>query len=337
MCLSDLTTLNGVSGNEDAVRKYIYEKIKSKCDNIKIDTMGNIIAFKKGKKAIGKKVMVCAHMDEVGFIVSRITDDGFLKFKTVGGIDPRVIISKFVTVGKGAHVGVIGTKAIHLMTPAERKASPKISDLYIDIGAKTKKEAEKRVSVGDYVAFKSDYTEFGDDLIKAKALDDRVGCDILMSLCDDSYDFDLYLVFTVQEEVGLRGAQCATYSIKPDIAVVLEGTTCSDVSGVKESGYSTILGGGAALSFIDNRTYYNKDLFNYIYNLAKEKNIPVQIKQTASGGNDAGVVHLSTSGVKTAAISVPARYIHSPSSVISKKDYEACKELIHVLLKEISL
>jgi len=337
MHLSDLTQLNGVSGDETAVRRYIYDIIKTKCDDIKIDSMSNMIAFKAHRKKSGKKLMIASHMDEVGFIVSKITDDGFLKFKTVGGIDPRVLPAKFVSVGEKQRTGVIGSKAIHLMSKQERVNMLKTKDLYIDIGAKNKKDAEKAVSVGDYVAFKSDFIEFGDNLIKAKALDDRAGCSILIEMLEEQYDFDLYAAFTVQEEVGLRGAKVCSYSVKPDVAIVIETTACSDTPGVDPYNYSTVLGNGPAVSLIDRRTYYDKDFADYIYNLAKSANIPVQFKKASFGGNDAGEIHISGEGVKTAAISIPVRYIHTPSCVISQRDYTACKKLLKLVLKEIEL
>ncbi|MBR4890011.1 MAG: M42 family metallopeptidase [Clostridia bacterium] len=334
MYLKELTEIAGPSGNEEKVCDFIFDKVKDFCDEIAKDSIGNLICLKRGSGKNNKKVMVCAHMDEVGFIISRITSDGFLKFKSVGGIDPRVLVSKKVKIGNDGLSGVIGAKAIHLQKREERNKVIKETDLYIDIGAKDDEEAEKYVSVGDYATFDSGYVEFGDGLIKAKALDDRVGCDVLISLAKERFDFDLYLVFTVQEEVGLRGARVSAERIRPDYAVVLEGTTCSDVYDTQEKDYSTILGGGAALSIIDRSTYYNKELTNAIFETAKRNNIPVQFKKTATGGNDAGAIHQSGTGVKTSVISVPARYIHSPSSVIKKTDYEAAKTLIHTFLRE---
>ena len=334
MLLSDLTSLSGISGNESAVREYIYENIKDKCDEIRFDSMGNMIALLRGKKANGKKIMLSAHMDEIGMIVSKITDHGFIKFKTVGGIDPRIMVSKPVLIGKDSIPGVIGYKAVHLQEKSERETVAKAKQLYIDIGAKDKKDAEKKVSLGDAIVFDSSYREFGDGLIKAKALDDRAGCAILMGLCDKRFDFDLYLAFTVQEEVGLRGASVAAKQIKPDLALVIECTTCSDVHGSEVADYVTSLGEGVALSIIDRSTYYNKELTEFVYKLAQDNNIPVQYKKAAAGGNDAGAIHLACGGIKTAALSIPARYIHSPASVISKKDYQACEELTHLFLQE---
>lgn len=334
MYLKELTNLPGVSGNENLVREFIFEKMKDRCDKIVTDSIGNLICLKRGLDQTDKKVMVCAHMDEVGLIVSRITDNGFIKFKCVGGIDPRVLVSKKVCIGHSGVHGVIGAKAIHLQKKSEREQVPETDSLYIDIGAKDKEEAEKHVSIGDYCVFDSEYVEFGDGFIKAKALDDRLGCDCLISLAGEQFDFDLYLVFTVQEEVGLRGARVAAERIRPDAAIVIEGTTCSDVFGTEPKDYSTVCGGGATLSILDRGTYYDQTLTQALYETAKRNNIPIQFKQTASGGNDAGAVHTAAGGVKTAAVSVPARYIHSPSSVIKRTDYEAVKALIHMFLKE---
>lgn len=335
MYLSELTALPGVSGNENAVRAYIKKRIEPLCDRIEIDTMGNMVCFKKGTGNTGKTLMLCAHMDEVGLIVSRITEEGFLKFKGVGSIDPRVLISKRVFVGDEALPGVIGRKAIHLLTPEERKKAPKMQDLYIDFGAKNKKEAEKQVSVGDYIVFDSGYHEFGNRLVKSKALDDRVGCGALLELAKESCVWDVYFAFTVQEEIGLRGAQLCAKRVKPDLAVVLEGTTCSDIPGTDHNMVSTKLGSGAAISFLDGTTSFNRQLVAWIYELGRRKNIPVQYKETATGGNDAGSIHVSAGGILVASISVPARYIHSPSSVISLQDYEAVKSLTKALMQEV--
>lgn len=335
MYLEKLTQIPGVSGNETRVREFILDNIKNDADEIFVDSIGNLIALKKGTGETDKKVMISAHMDEVGLIVSKISDDGFLKFKSVGGIDPRVLISKKVRIGEKEISGVIGAKAIHLQKKSERESVPEEKDLYIDIGAENKEDAEKHVSLGDFCAFDSSFTAFGDGLIKAKALDDRVGCAVMMELLKEKpFPFDVYFAFTVQEEVGCRGARVAANRIAPDVAIVLEGTTCSDVSGTDEKDYSTEIGKGPALSILDRSTYYDKDLTQTIYNLAKTHKIPVQFKKTATGGNDAAVIHLSSGGVKTAAISVPARYIHSASSVIAKSDYEAMKTLIRVVLRE---
>ena len=333
--LKELTSLSGVSGNEKEVRKYILEKIKDKCDEIKVDTMGNILAKKRGRGKTQKTVMVAAHMDEVGLICSSITDDGCLKFKTVGGIDPKVLVSKRVTVGENKISGIIGLKAIHLQSPEERTSPVKASSLYIDIGAKDKEEAEKVVKKGDYITFLSEWRELGETAVKAKAVDDRAGCAIMLSLIEEEFDFDVVFAFTVQEETGLRGAMVATHSVKPDIALVLESTTCSDVPGVEEKDVSTVLGGGAVLSFMDRSTLYDKELVRLLEKTAKENGICYQFKRTTAGGNDAGAIHKSCDGVKTAVISIPTRYLHSPACVFAKSDYFAAKNLAKHFLKEI--
>ena len=334
MLLEKLCNENGVSGNEDRIRAIILDEIKPYADKITIDSMGNIIAYKKGKKA-SKRVMLSAHMDEVGFIISGITDKGYLKFKTVGGIDTRVLISKRVRVGDEKISGIIGMKAIHLQTASESERVPDISDLTIDIGAKSKDEAKKKVKIGDYAAFDTEYSDFGTDKIKAKAIDDRVGCMILVEALKHGSKEDLYVCFTVQEEVGLRGASVCACQVNPDIALVVESTTCSDVYNVDEKDFVTNCGGGAAISFMDRTTITDRRYSEYLYNMAKENNIPVQYKRTTMGGNDAGIIHKSNGGIKTASVSVPTRYLHSPVGVASKSDIEAVKKLVLVYLDNI--
>ena len=202
--MKQLCALPGPSGCEDAVREFVLEKVKPFADEIKTDAIGNIMVFRKGKKALERPVVVCAHMDEVGVIIKQITDDGMLKFGFVGGVDPRVVIGRPVRFGDVQ--GVIGIKAVHLTTAAERRTMPKTKDLYIDIGAASKAAAEDKVSLGDYGVFDSAVVEFGDGLIKAKAIDDRVGCAALLKLIEDKPPIDTWFCFTVQEEVGLRGA-----------------------------------------------------------------------------------------------------------------------------------
>ncbi len=330
--LKQLTEASGVSGNENEVRQLIKQEVSSFADDIYIDRIGNLIAFKKGRKN-SKKVMLCAHMDEVGFIVTGIGEDGMLKFKTVGGIDPRILISKRVRIGEKSCVGVLGIKAIHLQEPQERNNPIKVKQMYIDIGAKSKDDADELVRLGDYAVFDSQYVSFGDNKVKAKALDDRVGCAVLIELIKERYDFDLYTCFSVQEEVGLRGAQVLAYHINPDIAIVVEGTTCSDVPDVEEHLYTTTIGEGPAITIMDGSSYANKELVEKLVQVAKEQRIPFQFKKGATGGNDAGSIHLSREGVKTAVVSVPCRYIHSPCSVMDLNDYHNTIDLIAGFLK----
>ncbi len=334
MYLKELCEMDGVSGNERAVRNFIIDKIKPYADEIKIDTIGNLIAKRNGKSD-KKKVMLAAHTDEVGFIISGITDKGFLEFKTVGGIDTRVMISKRVRIGRDKIPGVIGMKAIHLQEKDERDKVPKITSLYIDIGAKDKEEAEKYVSLGDYAAFDTAFEEMTDGVIKSKAIDDRAGCAVMMELIKDTPEYDTYFCFTTQEEVGLRGAKIAAAKVKPDIAIVIESTTCSDVCGTEEKDYVTKLGGGAVISFADRTTIVDDDFYKRLITTAKEEKINVQTKAAVAGGNDAGAIHQAVGGIKCATVSVPCRYIHSPAGIATKQDIQAVQSLVSAFLRRI--
>ena len=335
MILQELTTLNGVAGNENEVREFIIEKVKNLCDDTIVDSIGNVICHKKGRGS-NAKIMLSAHMDEVGFIISGYTEKGYIKFKCIGGIDDRILPGKRVTIGKDRVKGVIGAKPIHMQDKDERTKITKVKNLYIDVGAESKEEAEKLAPLAEFAAFDSEYVDFGDNCIKAKALDDRVGCAVLMEVLKHDYDFELYVCFTVQEEVGLRGAQVAAYRVMPDIALVIEGTTCADVPEVEKQDYSTVLGNGAALTFMDRTCLCDKDLVKYIYQLAKDSGIKVQYKQTTTGGNDAGQIQRTGKGAKTASISVPCRYIHSPVSVMSREDFESVERLTLKVLEQLS-
>lgn len=328
MLVKELCNLCAPSGFEDEVRTFIRERVIA--DEVYTDSIGNLICHKKGN---GRKIMVAAHMDEVGFIITDITEDGFLKFSTLGSIETAVLCGKKVLIGKKRVPGIIGSKAIHLQKRDEVLTPLKTKDLCMDIGAKDKESAKKLVSLGDCAAFDGEYTEFGDNLVKSKALDDRVGCSVLMELMKEDYESDIYFVFTVQEEVGLRGAQVAANVIKPDIALVLEGTTCSDVYGSKPHNQVTNLGGGAVMTAMDRAAISDRKYFDFIMKTAKENNIPLQIKRTAMGGTDAGAIQKSGTGVKTAVLAVPCRYIHSPVSVMCKEDLKSVLKLSKAVLK----
>lgn len=333
MLLKKLTEASGVSGNEREVRNIIIDEIKDYVDDLKIDKLGNIIAYKRGKES-SKKLMVTAHMDEVGLIVTDIDDMGLIKFITVGGIDKRILVSKPVTIGDNKVPGVIGSKPIHLQKKSERDKAIEIDNLYIDIGADSKEEASKIVKIGDYVTFDSKYIEFGDNFVKAKALDNRVGCSILVELIKEIEDISFYGVFTVMEEIGLRGAGPAAYNVDPDISIVLEGTLCYDIPGIDSHLVPTYINMGPAISLIDRTTIYNKALREKIVEIAELYNIPYQYRKSSMGGNDSGKIHITKEGSVTATISVPCRNIHSPSSVMSKKDYENTYKLLKAVLNE---
>ncbi|MBU5426617.1 M42 family metallopeptidase [Tissierella pigra] len=333
MLLKQLTEASGVSGNEKEVRDLIIAEIKDHVDSFKIDRIGNIIAYKKGKDT-NKKLMITAHMDEVGLLVTDIDKLGLLKFTTVGGVDKRILVSKPVLVGKEKIDGVIGAKPIHLQKRQEWTRALGIDELYIDIGAKSKEEAEKLVQIGDYVIFKSDYIEFGDNLVKAKALDNRVGCSILINLIKEVTDVSFYGVFTVMEEVGLIGAGPAAYEVDPDISLVLEGTLCYDMPKLDTHLIPTYLNKGPAISLIDRTTVFDRKFREKITSIAQKNNIPYQYRKTSMGGNDSGRIHTTKEGSVTTTISVPCRYIHSPTSVMSKDDYNHTYDLLKAILSE---
>ena len=335
MSLKILTDLDGVSGNEGAVRAYVLEKIQPFADEITVDSMGNVIAFKRGTKRHDKKIIVCAHMDEVGLIISGFTDDGYLKFQAVGGVDERILLSQRVRIGNSKVPGVIGVKAVHLQTKEERKHVIKLDDLYIDIGAKDKADAMRSVGLGDYAAFDSAYREMG-DCIKAKAIDDRMGCLVLLTCIQQQYESDLYFCFSVQEETGLRGARVLAHRLQADMAVVFESTTAADIPFLEPHQYATRLGGGPALSIMDRASISNKLLNKWIAETAENAAIPFQFKQTTFGGNDAGSLAVSGGACATAAISLPCRYLHSPVSMANKNDMEAMLKLADCVLQHIS-
>lgn len=321
----------GPSGYEDEVVNIIENFMSEYCDETKIDSMGNLICHKTGKKVNGKSIMLTAHIDEVGFIISHITEEGYLKFQTLGGIDPGVLISKRVVIGEKRICGVIGTKPVHL-NPESKKI--KISDLYIDIGAKNYKDALNYVDFGDYACFDSKFVEFGNGLIKGKALDDRIGCFIMMETAKLKLDADIYYTFVVQEEIGCRGSKIVTSGINPDFAIVLEGTTCSDVPGTGKYEFTTHLGNGPALSIRDGGCYSDVSLTEEIVEIAERNNLKFQYKQSTSGGNDASSIQISGKGNRVAAISVPCRYIHSQSNVASKNDIQNTIILIKCIIEE---
>ena len=317
--LKNLCSIDGTSGDEGAVRDFIISKIDGFCD-WRTDNLGNIIVFKKGKKSAPFKLMIDAHTDEVGLIVTSITSTGFLKFKTVGGIETSSLMFRRVRLGN--IYGVISGKPVHLVSGEEGKKLPKADTLYIDIGASSKEEALKLVNPGDRAVVCGEFYTVGDKVI-SKAIDDRVGCAVLIDLIRSDSEYDFYGSFSAQEEIGLRGAKTAAFGIDPKYAIVLEGTTAADIAGVPDEKRVCKLGNGVAVSFMDGATVYDRPL----YNAALNSGISAQPKCAVAGGNDSGAVHLSREGVRTIALSVPCRYIHSESSVADKRDIYALREL----------
>lgn len=320
--LKTLCALSGVSSFEDEVRDYIRQRVTPYATDLRVDAMGNLIVLKKGARATGNKLMLCAHMDEVGLIIKSITEDGYLKFGCVGGIDRRVLLGKQVALGEQKVTGVIGLKAIHMTTAEERKKVPKLEEYYIDIGVKSREEAEKLVGIGDCGVFVSDVVEFGDGMLKAKAIDDRVGCAVLVKLLEEDLPMDCTFVFTVQEEVGTRGALGSAFSVTPEIALVLEGTTAADNPALDESLQVCWPGKGPVLSWMDGGSIYDRGLFELLRDLADRNGLPWQMKHYLAGGTDASAIQRTKSGVRVAGISAAVRYLHAPSSVANISDME---------------
>ena len=320
--LKTLCALSGVSSFEDEVRDYIRQRVTPYATDLRVDAMGNLIVLKKGARATGNKLMLCAHMDEVGLIIKSITEDGYLKFGCVGGIDRRVLLGKQVALGEQKVTGVIGLKAIHMTTAEERKKVPKLEEYYIDIGVKSREEAEKLVGIGDCGVFVSDVVEFGDGMLKAKAIDDRVGCAVLVKLLEENLPMDCTFVFTVQEEVGTLGAFGSAFSVTPEIALVLEGTTAADNPALDESLQVCWPGKGPVLSWMDGGSIYDRGLFELLRDLADRNGLPWQMKHYLAGGTDASAIQRTKSGVRVAGISAAVRYLHAPSSVANISDME---------------
>jgi endoglucanase len=352
--LKRLSEAFGPSGCEDEVRQVVLEAIEGKVDEVQVDALGNVIAVQKGTaaqkgSAAGFKVMVAAHMDEVGMMISYVGEDGLLRFTKVGGIDDRVLPAKVVRIrprisaptqaGKAAEEklpGVIVIKPVHLVTHAESGQVMAYDKLAIDVGASSKKEAEGMVDRGAYATFDVAYEDLG-DVVKGKAFDDRAGCAALIDLIERGpYPFDFYPVFTTMEEVGLRGARVAGYSVMPDAAFVLEGTICDDSPKKEDLSPTTELGKGPAISVMDRSVVADRRLLQLVTETAEQEGIPYQFKQPGKGGTDAGAIHLAKTGVPTLPVCVPSRYIHSPVSVMSKSDYQQTVNLMVASLMRLT-
>ena len=266
--LKKLCLTNGVSSGEEELRSIIISQIDGFADEMYVDKSGNLIVFKKGKERAENKLLLSAHMDEVGFIVTGINSDGTLSVDEVGGIDRRIIPGKRVRLCSSNINGVFGIKPVHLLSGDGRNEIPKLKDMYIDIGAKNKQDAEKYVVVGELAAFESRYEETETAII-TKALDDRAGCLVLIDMIRSEIPYDMYFSFVVQEEVGLRGAKTAAYTVDPDYAIVVETTTAADIPGNDDSKKVCRLGEGAVISFMDRHTIYDRELYKKLYIIQK--------------------------------------------------------------------
>ena len=333
--LKKLCAASGVSGDEGEVRELIRACAAKYADELTEDVLGNLIVTKRGTKRSEKKIMLCAHMDEVGLFATAINDDGYVKFACAGGIDRRVLIGKRVFFGKNRVPGIIGSSAVHLIGDAARSSVPKTDDMYIDIGADSKEAAQKLVEIGDTGAFCGETLEFGDGFLRAKALDDRVGCAVMLQLLEGELPVDATFVFTVQEEVGARGAAAAAFTVAPDISLILEATTAADLPEVPDGKRVCELGCGGVVPFMDGGTVYDRELYDMLTAAADREKIAWQTKKYIAGGTDAQVIQRSRGGVKTLAIAAPVRNLHSPACVGKISDIEGVLVLVRLFMDEI--
>ncbi len=336
MLLEQLSNAFGPAGCEQEVRRTLARALRDKVDDLQTDALGNLIAFKRGTGPEPRlKVMVDAHTDEVGLMITRIEKNGLLGFRTVGGMEDRLLLAKRVVVGEGRLPGAILAPPIHLTKPEQRQQIIKIDQLVIDIGASSQEEAKELAKVGDYAVFDTRFQVLAEDglrTVKGKALDDRAGCAVAAALADGEYDADLYLAFSVQEEVGLRGARVAAFRIEPDVGFALEGTVCDDTPKKRDVSPTTQLGKGPAITVMDRSFIADKRLVRLLIDTAEAEGIPYQLRQPGVGRTDAGAIHLTKTGVPSATVSVPCRYIHTPASLLSLNDFDNAVALMKATL-----
>jgi len=326
----------GVSGNEEEIRELIASRIRPHVDAMETDALGNLIATKKGRKD-SPHLVLSAHMDEVGFLITHIEKSGFLRFAKVGGIDDRVILAKPVVVGPKRIPGAIGSKPIHLIFRKDgHKQVAKSEDLYIDIGAKNREDALRWVEVGDTATFATRFENLGNGFVKGKAMDDRVGCAQLALLLEEDLPLSLTAVFSTQEEVGLRGAAVAGYRTAPRIMLALEGTFAGDFPQERDLSRATVVGDGPVLTHQDRSVVSDPLLLETLVAAAEKESIPYQFKRPLVGGTDAGRMHISRSGARASVISVPSRYIHAPVALVKTRDIENSYRLTKAALRAIA-
>lgn len=339
--LKQLSEAIGVSGDEAAVRKIIIKEIKDHVTDMHIDAVGNLTAFKKGTGERKLCVMIAAHMDEVGFMVMGHDSNGLIKFANVGGVDERILPALRLKVGPDQIPGVILWTPIH---HSKDQNVVKQSNLRIDIGVTSKSAAENKAKLGTRIAFDSEFKEIGQDVLRGKSFDDRAGCAILIELLRGGpYPVDIVAAFTVQEEIGLRGARVAAQRLNPDVAIVLEGTTAHDVpladadpDEPNTPNPACKQGFGPALTVMDRSIIVPPHLLNFVRQLGDEQGIAYQLKTALGGGNDGGSIHLSNAGVPAIVMSIPCRYIHAPRAQMRREDYDSTLQLAQATLAAIT-
>lgn len=334
--LEKLCNAVGVSGDEHEIRQIVLEEIKLIADDVKVDALGNILATKFGRGENRVRVMLDAHMDEIGFMIVKKHDDGLLQFERVGGIDERQLPGKAVLVGRDHIPGVIGAKPIHMTTVSERKNKISHSDLRIDLGP----EGGDKVKPGDWATFATRLEILGPS-IKAKALDDRLGVATLIELLKHAPEnIDLLAAFTVQEEVGLRGARVAAYAFDPDMAIAVDSTPAYDLpswdSEDENTHYNTRLDAGPSIYVMDGATIGDQRLVNLLVGTAEEEGIPFQYRQPGGGGTDAGSIHKVRAGIPSVSVSIPGRYAHTAAGIARISDWEHTLHLLHSALGRVT-
>jgi endoglucanase len=337
--LKKLSDAPGVSGFEEEIRNIIKDELKDHVDEVEVDQMGNVITTRKGKPD-GKKIMLAAHMDEIGLMIRYIDKNGFIKFSKIGGINDQMLLNQEVTIhtDDGEVIGVIGSKPPHRMKESERKKILDYENMFIDIGAKTKEDAETRVKLGDPITINQKFTKLG-NFYKGKALDNRIGCAIMIEVMKRAEtDATLYGVGTVQEEVGLKGAKTSAFKLNPDMALALDVTIAGDHPGIKEEDAPAKMGKGPAVILVDasGRGLITHPMVKKLIITAGDEDvIPYQLEVSEGGTTDATAIHLTREGIPTGVISPPTRYIHTPVSVVDMEDVENAVNLILAVLKRL--
>jgi putative aminopeptidase FrvX len=337
--LEKLSNACGVAGREEEVRNLMIKLLAPYADEVTVDRMENVVAVKKGKK--GKpKVMLAAHMDEVGLMVKTISKEGFLQFAKMGGIDDRILLAQKVIVytEKAVLPGIVGSKPPHIQKEEERKKIVAYDELFIDVGAGNREDAKAMgVKVGDPVGFDVKYTKLGKDIVMGKAFDNRAGCAVMIEALKQLGETDctVYAVGTVQEEVGLRGAGTAAFGLDPDVGIALDVTVAGDVPGVREFDTSVKMGKGPTLTVTDAGLITHPKVLRWLIDTASENKIEYQLETGLPGTTDAARICLTRQGIPSGTISVPARYIHSPVGLISLKDAENSAKLAAAAVQKI--
>ena len=332
----ELCNLCAVSGDEGAVRDYVCRALEGNPTvSWQIDPLGNLLVEKKGAQRAPHHLMVSAHMDEVGLIVTHVQDGGLLEIAAVGGVDASVVIGRQFLVGRQHIPGIVGTKPVHLLSKEQRSQLPTFDGLVLEIGASSAEEARKLAPEGTCAYFCPYFRTLGDGRVCSKAIDDRAGCALLLGLLEQELPYDITAAFLVQEEIGLRGATAAAYTVAPEFALVLEATTAADIVGASGGERVCTLGGGPVISFMDRSTMYDKGMYQAAFAQCQAQGIPCQTKTRIAGGNDSGAIHVSRGGVRTLAVSLPCRYLHSPSCVADLADLDAFAAFLPQMIQKL--